>query len=216
MGGLLPELAREAAHLGWSKAHLLAIHRWAKEVGLTIDHLTLGGWGLVGEDGLILYKSYTIGDIEAAFTRTNVNVRNLATCYTDGSGTTGTKPAGIGVVVYQESEPVRMFAENIGPGSNNRAELVACWRALRAFPDASQPIRIMSDSEYAIGALTKDWVRNSHAELIANIREDLDQRQGKVAFEHVDGHEGHEGNETADRLANLGRKLVTQVSVYEG
>lgn len=132
--------------------------------------------------------------------------------YTDGSGTTAGKTAGIGVVIYEKGQPPLYIAENIGKGTNNVAELRAIWRVLKQFPDKSQPITIYSDSEYAIGSLTLDWSPQANRELIEQIRADLESRTN-VKLIHVDGHSGHEGNEIADALANIGRKLVKKVSL---
>jgi ribonuclease HI len=133
--------------------------------------------------------------------------------YTDGSGTTFDKPAGIGVFAnhgnYQD-----FIAENIGHGTNNRAELVAIWRALRQQPSTAKPLLIFSDSEYAIGSCTKDWTPQKNADLIRDIRQDLALRTADIVFNHVPGHKNIEGNEIADKLANIGRKLVTKVTLY--
>lgn len=170
-------------------------------------------WGLNIEGSLLIYRSYNLIEIQAAFDSVT---GGEFIAYCDGSGTTGDKPAGIGCYINRVVDKPLFFAENIGPGTNNRAELCAIWRALRTFPDVSQKLLIRTDSEYAIGSLTKDWARNKNEELITNIRLDLGHRRGNVRFEHVDGHSGVEGNEVADKLAAIGRKIITTVSVYEG
>lgn len=136
----------------------------------------------------------------------------LVIAYADGSGTTAGKVAGIGVVIYEKGQRPLYIAENIGPGTNNVAELRAIWRILKQFPDRDRRIIIYSDSEYAIGSLTLDWSPQANKELIEAIRADLSTRTG-VMFIHVDGHSGHTGNEIADQLANIGRKLVKEVSL---
>lgn len=140
---------------------------------------------------------------------------SLATAFTDGSGTTKDKKAGIGVYVVDGSQRL-MIAENIGPGTNNRAELLAVWRALRQYGQTDKPIKIFSDSAYAIGACTESWQPNANANVIRCMREDLAWRGGHVSFEHIPGHAGHEGNEIADRLSKVGRLLVTTVSEFVG
>lgn len=132
--------------------------------------------------------------------------------YTDGSGTVAGKTAGIGVVIYEKGKPPLYIAENIGKGTNNVAELRAIWRVLKQYPDKDQPLLIYSDSEYAIGSLTLNWSPQANRELIEQIRADLESRTS-VKLVHVDGHSGHEGNEIADALANIGRKLVKEVSL---
>lgn len=159
----------------------------------------------------LIYSSFAPQDVDVAFEPAIGEI--VAFC--DGSGNKSDGPAGIGVVVYRPWARPELIAENIGLGTNNQAEISAIWRALRAVPNASQKLLIRTDSEYSIGALTKDWARNFNAKLIENVRLDLAQRPN-VRFQHVDGHSGIEGNEIADRLAGMGRKIVTTITPYEG
>lgn len=133
--------------------------------------------------------------------------------YADGSGTLANKAAGIGVVIYEKGKPPLLIAENIGNGTNNRAELVAILRVLRQFLEPDRKIVIYTDSEYAIGSLTLNWASQANLELIQHIRENLAARSD-VTIEHVDGHAGINGNEIADSLSKIGRKYITDVSVY--
>lgn len=173
--------------------------------------IAIGDWGIhVPDWNLLFYKSTTCREIHNAFEYPPTRLPTV--CFTDGSGTTADKPAGIGVVIYTSSFRPQLIAENIGLGTNNVAELRAIWRALQAFPDLGRKLLIQSDSEYAIGSLTKPWNGTANAELIQAMRADLALRP-KVKIVHVDGHSGIEGQEIADQLANIGRKLVTHVSL---
>lgn len=140
--------------------------------------------------------------------------------YADGSGTTKDKAAGIGVYITAEGMEPLFIADNIGPGTNNRAELSAVWRALQEAPDMYTRILVRTDSEYTIGSLTGDWSAEANAELIKAIRNDLYWREAtlsplistipaRVTFEHVRGHAGIDGNEVADLLSKAGRKHVS-------
>lgn len=217
--GLNRTQAAQMIQNGWAKELILALNKSLAQANDFVYEF-VGDWGVATDAGLFIYRSYCPADVRRAFLRDH-SPHVVVSAYTDGSGTSSDKPAGVGAVLYEPGQPPRMYAENIGPGTNNRAELCAVWRALRAVPDRHQRITIYSDSEYAIGALTKDWTRNANAELIKNIREDLDRRwvdahERAVTFEHVDGHSGVPGNEVADRLSKIGRKFVAQVSLYEG
>jgi ribonuclease HI len=218
MHGLTQEHARNALDDGWSELTLKTLHRYvqqktrpmADDYRMGIRYIAPFAFLLLGR---LIYKGATERQIARTLDRMCYDCDDdLVNAYTDGSGTTKEKPAGIGVVLYWYGGS-EFIAENIGNGTNNRAELCAIWRALRAVPDIHQPIKIHSDSEYAIGALTQNWQRNKNAKLIECIRRDIGLRD-YVEFRHVDGHEGHEGNEVADRLAAVGRKLVTQVTEY--
>jgi ribonuclease HI len=214
-------MRQEAADLlacGFKQDTLVALDKSLRKTELCVSEIDMRGLFVVVEDCYLIYRSMTAGEVYDFFNDRLIDLNQEWTAFCDGSGH-GTKealhPAGIGCVIYRPDEKPQLFAENIGLGTNNRAELCAVWRALRAVPDVMQPLLIRTDSEYAIGALTKDWARNANAELITNIRADLGYRK-HVRFEHVDGHSGVEGNETADKLATIGRKIVTTVSLYEG
>jgi ribonuclease HI len=212
--GLTREQAAHLLGVRWRRDTLAALNTAMRDydaAGATIiaDHIV----AINHETTLLAYRNYGPFDVTRIF-EPPVDLGIPVIAYCDGSGSTGDKVAGIGVVIHDVDGRVELVAENIGLGTNNRAELIAIWRALRAVPNTAQAIIVRTDSEYAIGALTLDWARNFNAELIGNIRADLGLRLD-VRFEHVDGHAGVEGNEVADRLANIGRKLVTQVTPYE-
>lgn len=212
MAGFTRDQAARALALGWTQEEILDFHEHLKLDGADVEQLW--DWGLAGSADWTFYRGT---HYEVVRTRAAAHPCHLvATAYCDGSGTTMEKVAGIGVhIVYGNGHDLDHvnIAENIGLGTNNRAELCAIWRALRQFPRDAE-LLIRSDSEYAIGALTLDWARNVNGGLIRRIREDLDGRT--VKFEHVDGHSGIEGNEIADQLAKAGRKLVTRVTSYMG
>lgn len=97
--------------------------------------------------------------------------------------------------------------------TNQQAELVALLMALKHVP-ASYPLRVMSDSQYAVNMASK-WMaawkragwRTSSGQPVANLSivKHLDAAIGGRAvrpeFVWVRGHAGVEGNERADRAA---------------
>lgn len=122
--------------------------------------------------------------------------------YCDGSNSLKDGSAGLGVVLFYRDGRTVKIADACGPGTNNYAELSAIHRALREVAP-THPLLIRTDSEWSIGALTKDWAVSKNLELIGKIRTLMIGRQ--VTFEHVKGHAGEPGNEAADRLAHEGR-----------
>jgi ribonuclease HI len=119
--------------------------------------------------------------------------------YTDGACTGNPGPAGSGwVLVAPGGSPVEAFAY-LGEGTNNIAELTAIQRALHAVPK-EEPLVVHTDSQYAIGVLTRGWKAKANTELIDLIRGELRGRRD-VRFVYVPGHAGVPLNERADELA---------------
>jgi ribonuclease HI len=115
---------------------------------------------------------------------------------------------GVGIVVVADRERAER-GEYLGVGTNNIAELTAISRGLdlaaELAPDRNRPIRIYSDSNYALGLLGKGWKAKANQELVADLREQL------ATFPHVKlvkvaGHAGVDNNERCDELA---RQAVT-------
>lgn len=139
------------------------------------------------------------------------------TVYTDGSargnGRTGAI-AGYGVywddAKYHSLNLARRLA---GPvQTNNRAELTAILRAVQVCPEPQKPLRIFTDSQYAINALTKwlpGWQRNGwrtakgedvlNKDLMVALHSAFTKRSVHPTLVYVRGHMGTHGNEMADQ-----------------
>ncbi len=129
------------------------------------------------------------------------HVEGAITVYTDGACTGNPGPAGLGVVML-DGKARQELSEYLGVGTNNIAELTAIERALDMTERHAAPVRIHTDSKYAIGVLTKGWKAKANQELIAGIRDKLGGRSG-IAIVYVPGHSGVPLNERADELARL-------------
>lgn len=130
--------------------------------------------------------------------------------YADGSGTVGSGPACIGVVVTRRGKILCECSAYICDGTNNVAELWALRRALYLIRwvgelGAVTPAVIYSDSEYAIGCATAVYKPSKNVELVYAIQHQVTKHRGFVTFQHVRGHSGVPGNELADWLAGLAR-----------
>lgn len=140
--------------------------------------------------------------------------------YTDGSCVPVPGHGGWGMVIVdkERDEIIGEFSGRIEeyPTTNNVAELFAIYIAIYNYGHLD--IKIFSDSQYAINAVTKwgvNWEKNGwrtstggsvkNVELIRAIRELIKHYGNKIKFEHVRGHRGNKYNELADRLANRGR-----------
>lgn len=205
------ELARRAVDLGWPREKLLEVGQFSRNQQLPVTRVEKEQ--IVLADRWLVYRDQDFRALVFAYTEQNLKPNSVVEVWGDGSGTTGDKPAGIGVVIdlpYEriyENHSTRRIAisENIGPGTNNRAELMAVWRGLKEIPDCKRCIVVRTDSEWAIGALTRAWSIQKNVELVQAIRMDLSLRGPQVTFRHVKGHSGVDQNELCDRLARAGR-----------
>lgn len=137
-------------------------------------------------------------------TKTGVFVSKAASkepiiIYTDGACLGNPGPAGLGVVLRCGSHRKELM-EQLGYATNNIAELTAIQRALEAVKDRFRPVRIHSDSEYAIGVLSRGWKAKANRELIGEIRK-LMTLFPDLELIKVPGHAGVPDNERCDELA---------------
>lgn len=119
--------------------------------------------------------------------------------YTDGACSGNPGPCSYGLLIrfgvhYKE---VRGF---LGQGTNNIGELTGIKVALETMKRRDMPVRIHTDSSYAIGVLTKGWKAKANRELIQETRALLAQFED-VELIKVKGHSGQPLNERADWLA---------------
>lgn len=209
--GLTQRQARAALELGWPEAPLRALSARLRECDLHV--IEVAGFGLQLEDRhgyrLVTYREYL--DAEGGQDLGPVLVAAFEAdaaawvAWTDGSGCHEDDHTGAGVLLERPSDTPVEVSRHLGAGTNNSAELHAIRLALEQVRLLDRQLVIRSDSRWAIGALTRNWERRAHADLIERIRQDLAWRRGAVRFEHVHGHSGIPGNERADRLAKAGR-----------
>ena len=119
--------------------------------------------------------------------------------FTDGASSGNPGPAGIGVLfIYGENK--KEISTFIGRATNNTAELTAIKVGLEELKRFDLPVRILSDSSYAVGLLSKGWKAKANQELVFEIRT-LMTKFSDLAFIKVKGHSGIKENEVADFLA---------------
>jgi ribonuclease HI len=119
--------------------------------------------------------------------------------YADGACSGNPGPAGAGVVLIDGGSR-RELSHYLGTGTNNIAELTAIELAAEAITDRERPVRMHTDSQYAIGVLTKGWKAKANVELVARVRALLGQF-ADLQLRYVPGHAGVVLNERADVLA---------------
>jgi ribonuclease HI len=172
-------------------------------------------------------KSATKGSSESTFA-SPTEFQIIA--YTDGACSGNPGPAGCGVIVALPNGKIHEGFEYLGHTTNNVAELTAILRAAEAVLPRDQTgethatasasskskvvvrMAIHTDSQYAIGVLSKGWKPKANQELIALIKSritELKQKGVAVSFFYVRGHAGVELNERADMLAREATRTRT-------
>lgn len=112
----------------------------------------------------------------------------------------GAQPMGGGIVARSGAHE-REWSVPLGKGTNQLAEIRIVTEALSRVRDRqTADITLYSDSEYAIGLLTKNWKAKANVEAVAEARA-LIAECGRFRMVKVAGHSGHAENERADRLA---------------
>jgi ribonuclease HI len=119
--------------------------------------------------------------------------------YADGACSGNPGPAGVGIVLI-DGKSRRELSSYLGEATNNIAELTAIELALGAVAAPDRPVRIYTDSQYAIGVLQKGWKAKANQELVARVRK-LIARFTDIELHYVRGHSGIPLNERADALA---------------
>ena len=121
--------------------------------------------------------------------------------WVDGGGQ-GT--ASLGVVVVDKGIVIMTFGTFLGAHgqTNNIAELNAVWKSLRLVKHLFRPVKIYSDSEYAINSICKIFHGKKNRELIDSIIDYTKQYPVPIEFVKVRGHSGLVYNEIADSIAS--------------
>ena len=92
------------------------------------------------------------------------------------------------------------ISEFIGNATNNIAELKAIEAGLSALKSRDIPVRLFTDSKYALGLLTLNWKPKKNRQLVESIKKKMRGFKDLKLFK-VKGHSGHPENERADYLA---------------
>ena len=109
----------------------------------------------------------------------------------------------VGVVVVDQGIITMTFGEFLGRHvTNNIAELEAIIKGLKLVKHLNRPVRIFSDSAYAINSLCGIFEGTKNREKIESVQAYLDAYPHKISFIKVKGHEGLQYNEIADKIAS--------------
>lgn len=122
--------------------------------------------------------------------------------YCDGACFPNPGKMGIGIVLLYKGHS-KEVSQLSGEGTNNIAELTAVQESLKLLKRNDIPVKIYSDSMYAVNQLSGRWNPKKNIELINDIKQDL-KKLDNFELIWVRGHSGNRWNERADYLANRG------------
>ncbi|MBM3948755.1 MAG: cyclic pyranopterin monophosphate synthase MoaC [SAR202 cluster bacterium] len=117
--------------------------------------------------------------------------------YTDGA-CDGNPGRGGWAAILVEDGRQRVLRGGERHTTNNRMEITAAIKGLEAV-SADAEVTVVSDSEYVIRTMTRNWKRNANTDLWPRL--DALVASHRVRWEWVRGHTGHPLNELADRVA---------------
>lgn len=104
-------------------------------------------------------------------------------------------------IVGVSGDREREWSIPLGPGTNQKAELLAVREALLKVRDRpNSEVTIYTDSAYTIGCLTGGWKVKTNAEIVTTILP-LIRECAAFRMVKVPGHAGHPQNERANTLA---------------
>ncbi len=133
---------------------------------------------------------------------------NCIKIFTDGASSGNPGPAGIGaLLLYKDNR--KEICEFIGRATNNIAELTAIKVALASLKRQDLPVRVFTDSSYAIGLLTQEWKPRVNQEVVVEIKSMMKVFKNLELIK-VQGHAGIKENEVADFLATSAIKKGPQ------
>ena len=131
--------------------------------------------------------------------------------YTDGACHSSTKIGGIGVVFTKNNQIIYKFNKKFIDTTNNRMEILAIIYALHAISKPIDIINIYSDSQYALGCITKNWSRKKNTDLwqlFDKVYSKAKTLCSNIQFNWVKGHDINEFNNAADKLARESSNLI--------
>lgn len=134
--------------------------------------------------------------------------------YSDGSGTSATRPAGYGWVIVINGDKYKEGYGNLTQGTNNDAELEGAIQGLanvlkirneNSLTIEAHEVTLVSDSQIVLGWVDGSYRFKQTAKMHKYQQLQYLVRKLNVKTRWVEGHTGDEHNERCDKLAHLGR-----------
>lgn len=131
---------------------------------------------------------------------------DLYTIYSDGAYSPSTNQGGVGFVVVKNGVKIFSFSKMFKNTTNQRMEVLAMTIALESIKTPSN-IKVVTDSMYLVGTLTKNWKRKANLDLWDRLDKAISKHL-TVNVEWVKGHANDQFNEEADKLAFNASKQI--------
>lgn len=131
-------------------------------------------------------------------------------CFTDGACRVSTGDGGVGVVFTDGEKVIHQFNKHFSKVTNNQMEIMAITYALHSISSPMKSVTIISDSQYALGCITKGWTRKKNQkywQLFDKVYEKAKTFCSDIKFEWTKGHD-------IDRFNNLADKLAVEASHF--
>ena len=125
------------------------------------------------------------------------------TAYSDGSADNlnPSRPGGAAYIIFNEDgSEFKRKSKGFLNTSNNRMEILAIISIVNSLPHGAS-VTIHSDSQYSINVLSSRWQASSNLDQIALYRKLVSEKNIKVQFIWVKGHNGNQYNELCDQMA---------------
>lgn len=141
--------------------------------------------------------------------------QRLITCYTDGACRVSTGDGGIGIVFVSDDTIIYTYNKHYENVTNNQMEIMAIIYALHAISTPLESLVIISDSQYALGCITKGWARKKNTQywkLFDKVYKKAQTLCPSIEFKWTKGHNVDKYNNMADNLAVEASHYVSSAS----
>ena len=131
----------------------------------------------------------------------------MITIYTDGACSGNPGPGGYGTILLYKNYK-KELSQGYRKTTNNRMELLAVIKGLKALKGTRHQVTVYSDSKYVVDAVEKGWIWNWQTKEFKG-KKNVDlwklfiplYKKHQVKFKWVKGHVGNPLNERCDELA---------------
>lgn len=122
--------------------------------------------------------------------------------YTDGSaidnGSSDSKCGWACKLIYKGKSIVKSGKAH--GKTNNQMEMYAVYQAMRSIHDKTIPVEIISDSQYVIKTLNKQFNVGANADMWEYLFKEA-EKFSDITFSWIKGHAGDQNNEEVDELS---------------